>query len=116
MDNTNKTRTAKQNLVGKIYKLLPIYEGKLMYTNERLEESVAYNNFQKNINMLMLYLMGIKCRYGINEYLESIVLTLSGLKTVGIGNHKLVKSTVFACMELAEKMANEYGLFGLDLE
>jgi len=113
MDNVNKNNI-QQGLVGKIYKLLPIYEGKLLDKTELLDRITSYNNFQKNINMVILYLVGIKNRYGDNKYIENIITTLSGLKTIGKDNHSVVRTTIFACVKMAEKMADEYGLRGLD--
>lgn len=114
--NKLNNRNSQQNLVGRIYKLLPIYEGKVLDTDKILDKDIAYNNFQKNINMLMLYLSGIRNRYGNNEYLENIIITLSGLKTVGKDSHSIVKSSVFYCVKTAERMADEYGLRGFDVD
>lgn len=103
-------KTAKQKLIDKVYKLLPIYEGKVFGKEELLPPQEAYKNFQSNITMVLYRILGIIRLTGQQKYLEDVVLTLEGLKNVGLNQHEIVRKSVFACVKFINKLGDEvYG-------
>ena len=102
-------KTPKQKLIDRVYKLLPIYEGKLLGTEERLPEAEAYRNFQTNINMAVNSMLGVVRLTGQKEYIEDVILILMGLKSVGIGNREIVRKSIFKCVKLIERLGDDYG-------
>lgn len=106
-------KTQKQKLIDKIYKLLPIYEGKLIGTDEVIEVEKAYKNFQTNVTMVVNYMLGIVRLNGTNEILETAILSLIGIKTIGPNNkenHDVVQKTIYKCIKNLEKLGdNIYG-------
>ena len=102
-------KTPKQKLIDKVYKLLPIYEGKLLDSTEVIAPEKAYNNFQNNINMIVYHVLGIIRITGQKEYLEDVLLTLEGLKSVGLNNHAIVRKSIFTCVKYIERLGDDYG-------
>jgi len=101
-------KTSKQKLIDKIYKLLPIYEGKIINSDIAIGKDSAYANFQRNINMLILQIFGIIKKTGKKEYLQDIYFILEGLKDVGTDNQIRVRNTIFDCVRLVKKLDDDF--------
>lgn len=97
----------KQNLVNKIYKLLPIYEGKIIEQAgyRYINEDIAYENFKRNLDLAILEFNGIKKIYPSDEKtIDSVLCILYGLKDIGIKNKNNVKNAIFKCIRYIKQM------------
>lgn len=93
----------KQGLINKIYKLLPIYEGKLM-NNEFIEKEIAYKNFKKNLELAIIEFNGIKSICLQSKNIDSILIILYGLREIGIDKVSNVKNAIFKCIRYINKI------------
>ena len=92
------------SLIGDCYKILPLYEGldiltkKVIYSREE-----AYQQYKK-------YLVGFLNEiYGSYYMLDSIYLlklfaNLEGMLTIGLDEHDKLKSLVFKCIGIVNKL------------
>lgn len=94
----------KQNLINKIYKLLPIYEGKLMKNEEFIPKKVAYKNFQRNLDLAIIEFNGISMLCEKSKTIDSIKLILYGLKEIGLDQNTNVKNAIFKCIRYINKL------------
>lgn len=92
------------SLRNRIWKLLPIYEGKDKSGQVVLPFEKAYCNFYKNLEKLILEISGAnEIWYETSEYVELLYL-LTGMKTFLAEDHDRIKSIVVHCADLCEKM------------
>ena len=92
--------------VGKIFKLLPIYEGKDIYGNVVCTPDEAKINFQKQIVLLETELMGLDFS---DSKINDLMLLLSGMKRYDVGQHTEVKCCVIKAINLCKKIISFYG-------
>jgi hypothetical protein len=97
-----------KNLIGNIYKILPIMEGKA--TNKKDIEytpEIAYRNFQTYTSNLLVEMHGnISLFYSVNS-IRIIVILRGILNEIKIDDHKKLKSCVFQCIDLCQKIIGE---------
>lgn len=94
----------KDYLISSIYKLLPIYEGKTMDSDELLPSEVSLSNFHKNVNRLLLNFTGLSREFNNIKQFQDIVLLLNAIKNVDENSKDIVKKTVFFCINLIKKI------------
>ena len=80
-----------EGLVGKIYKLLPMYESKS-------------DTLEKYLNSLLLELAGGKRVFVESKEFLELIMNLEGLLL--IDNHAEFKSHIFKCTNMCTKFAN----------
>jgi len=98
----NKTLDA---LINKIYKLLPIYEGRDRDGYISISAIQAYNNFSKNLKRVILEVSGAEKIWFENSYYTEIYCLLVGLeKEFAENQHSELKSTIMHCIALCKKM------------
>lgn len=95
------------NLRNKIWKLLPIYEGrdkdkKIVYSVDQ-----AYNNFYQSLTRIVTEVLGLKNIYNENPQYAELLYILEGMKTFSEAEHDRVKDVVLYCCNLCEKMKEE---------
>jgi hypothetical protein len=92
----------------KIFKILPIYEGKEYKNQGKIELDIAYNNFNKYLNGLIIELKGTSKRNDLSNYiimlLGDILNILYGIQNIGIDKQILVKQSVFKMMSILNKL------------
>lgn len=92
------------SLIGDSFKLLPIYEGRDIKTNQIIyNENEAYDNYRK---YLINFLNEI---YGSYYMLDSVLLlkllaNLEGMLTIGLKEHSKLKSLVFKCIGIVNRL------------
>ena len=92
------------SLRNRIWKLLPIYEGKDKSGKVVMEFEKAYANFYKNLEKLVVEMSGAnEIWYDNGEYHELLYL-LTGMKTFTAEDHDRIKTIVVHCADLCEKM------------
>ena len=80
----------------KLYKILPLYEGKIKGEEIYLPEDVAFDEYTHYINMLIIEFSGFD-----EEPYDEILHYLKGLKSVGKNvTHEQVRKIVFHCIGL----------------
>ena len=84
----------------KIYKLLPIYEGKIKGSDVKVDKSKAYENFIKNLDILILEVRGILSKIEIASNLPEVYVLLEGLKGVDKDSHDEVRNAILHCTNL----------------
>jgi len=106
--NINLSPTARikylTSLRNRIWKLLPIYEGKDKSGKVVIQFDKAYDNFYKNLEKLVLEMSGAnEIWYDNAEYVELLYL-LTGMKTFLAEDHDRIKYIIVHCADLCEKM------------
>lgn len=105
--NNGKGEINFTKIKGKIFKILPIYEGKQLNNTVVFDKITAEINLNKYLKKLNLELEGLiyqveensKSYYALYD-INNIIL---GLKIVEL-DHDLVKSSVFRCISILEKL------------
>lgn len=86
-------------LVGKVYKLLPIYEGKLVGSTEKtIDPEQAFSNYQRELLLLSTRLLGDYELYN-DPFLLEVISTLKGMAKFEVGQHTDVKVCVFGLIK-----------------
>jgi hypothetical protein len=98
-----------KGLIGNFYKILPLYEGRDLKTKQIVYlPDIAYQNFQNYVSNLLVEVYGSSNLFFVNEYSIKIVSILQGiLHKVEIDKHKKLKTLVFQCVSLCEKIIVE---------
>ncbi len=98
----NKSLTSLRN---KIWKLLPIYEGRDRDGFIAVSSEQAYNNYCKNLQRLVLQVTGAEKIWFENPYYTELTCLLTGLeKNSSIDKHDELKDIITHCTALCEKM------------
>jgi hypothetical protein len=92
------------SLRNRIWKLLPIYEGKNKEGIIILTNSKAYNNYKKNLDKLIIEVWGASEIWFANHNFVQLLCLLQGMKTITEDDHDRLKTTVTHCTDLCEKM------------
>ena len=88
----------------KVYKLLPIYEGKVKDSEVKLTKDIAFGNFIKNLDVLTSEIRGILSKVEIHKNLSEVYIALEGLKGVDNDAHDTVRNVVLHCVNLLNEM------------
>lgn len=91
-------------VINLIFKILPIYEGlakskEIVYSPEQ-----AYMHYQKHLEKVIVEVVGDYYIYDNNEEYLKLLAILEGLKEVCIDEHDKVKSMVFECIKICERI------------
>lgn len=98
----NKSLTSLRN---KIWKLLPIYEGKDRDGKETIPLSQAYENYRKNLSRLIVQVTGAEKIWFEKPYYTELSCLLVGLERNFILNqHDEIKTIIAHCTDLCERM------------
>lgn len=82
----------------KLYKILPLYEGKIKGEELYLPQDVAFDEYMHYIDMLTIEFSGFD-----GEPYDEILHYIKGLKNVGKDvTHEQVRKIVFRCIGLLE--------------
>lgn len=80
----------------KLFKLLPLYEGKQIGTDLFLPADVAFEQYETHLDMEIIEFSGID-----SEPFNEVLHYLKGLKSIGREvTHKQVRSVVLHCVAL----------------
>lgn len=88
----------------KIYKLLPIYEGKVKGSDVKLQKDIAYGNFIKNLDVLTSEIRGVFAEAEIHKNLSEAYVALLGLKGIDGDSHEAVRNVILHCVNLLNEM------------
>ena len=88
----------------KIYKLLPIYEGKVKGSELKVDKNRAYENFMKNLDILIIEIRGILSKIEVTKYLSEAYILLEGLKGVDENSHNEVRNAILHCTNLLKSI------------
>ena len=95
---------ALTSLRNRIWKLLPIYEGKDKQGGVIIPPETAYRNFKKNLQKLTVEVNGANDIFFSSSYFVQLLCLLQGLDSVTIDEHEKVKNIVTHCADLCEKI------------
>lgn len=88
-----------------IFKLLPTYEGKSFQSKEIVySPEQAYMHYQQHLEKVIVEVVGDYYIYDNNEEYLKLLAILEGLKEVYIDEHDKVKSMVFECIKICERI------------
>jgi hypothetical protein len=95
-------------LVGNCFKILPIYEGKDVYSKEvvYLPES-AFSNYQKYVANLIVELCGSDIFFTSVNSVRIVSILRGVLKEVNVNEHQKLKPLVMECIKLCNKIIDE---------
>jgi len=100
----NKFLTSLRN---RIWKLLPIYEGRDKQGGIVIPPDIAYKNFKKNLQKLVIEVYGANDIFFSNTYFVQLLCLLQGLESINIDEHEKVKIVVTHCADICEKIKEE---------
>lgn len=95
------------SLRNRVWKLLPIYEGRDKDKKIVMSADKAYDNFYKNLEKLILEVSGASEIWFENSYYIELLYLLTGMKTFVAEDHARIKSIVTHCTDLCEKIKKE---------
>lgn len=84
----------------KVYKLLPMYEGKVKDSEIKINREIALNNFSKNLDVLTSEMRGIMSKCEFHKKLSEVYFALEGLKGIDNNAHETVRSVILHCVNL----------------
>ena len=87
-------------LRNRIWKLIPIYEGKDKNGTVFCEEKVALYNFKKNLNRICTEISGGKNLNPNNPRYVELLNILEGMRGYDTGMHDEVKDVVYYCCDI----------------
>lgn len=97
-----------KKLPNKIFKILPIYEGKDIYTNNINCDSItAYGNYQSYLDTFTIELSGASNIFPHTSKFIEILALIEGMKTIKEYEHKKVKKIVFKCINKCKLIYKE---------
>lgn len=87
-------------LIGRIYKLLPTFEGlsithEIIYTSE-----VAYKHFQMNLEEVIIEVTGDYYIYNNSPKILELMAYLDGLRDIKPDEHEILRTIIFKCTNL----------------
>lgn len=88
----------------KVYKLLPIYEGRVKDSQDHIDKNKAYENFVKNLDVLTMEIRGILSKIEFHQNLSEVYIALEGLKGISIDSHDIVRNTILHCVNLLKQI------------
>ncbi len=93
-----------KRLSSRVYKILPILEGKDLKGKVVFTPEIAKENFKKHLSKLLLELYGNSSVFFTTECSLEVIGILKGiLMTVSPDNKDIIRTSVFDCMSLLEK-------------
>lgn len=97
------------SLQGGLYKILPIYEGRDLFSkNVVFSQEDAYNHFQQYVSSLLVEIYGNSKLFFETVHAVKIVSILRGiLEEIKIDEHKKLRPLVFQCVNLCKKISDE---------
>lgn len=98
---SNKYMTHLRN---KIWKLLPIYEGKNNKGEIVESREKAYEKFYLSLSRLLVELTGAKNIEVDSGYYVELIYLLEGMKTFSENEHSRVRDIILHCCSLCEKI------------
>lgn len=98
-------------LINQCWKTLPIYEGKGKDGSIVYSKEVAYDNFQKHLDFLIMKLSGASKVWFKNQHYIELLYMLLGMKTVTKDEHAKVKYIVNHCTNLINSMIEEVNTY-----
>lgn len=102
--NDNKFSYLKK-LVGKVYKLLPIYEGKDFYGKIVCSPDEALYNFKKQLILLETEIIGLNLQ---DDKVEELLILIQGMKRYEVGQHTEVKYCTMKALNICKKIIAYY--------
>ena len=100
-DALNDSFSVNYELIGrKVYKLLPIFEGKVRDSEEKVDKDIALSNFFKNLDVLTTEIRGVLSKVVFHQNLSEVYIALEGLKGIDKTEHETVRSVVLHCVNL----------------
>lgn len=105
-DNRSDNFMVNYSLIkNRVYKLLPIYEGKVKGATELIDKDKAFENFLKNLDVITVEIRGILSKIEISKNLSEVYIALEGLKGIDKDSHDIVRAVVLHC----ENLLNDIG-------
>lgn len=101
----DSTNSISKKLIADCFKILGIYEGKdpktkkVIYSNEN-----AYSHFQKYLDTFCMEIWGAYSLYGEDVNFHKLARLLEGLKLIKIEEHDKLRSRVFECIDICNKI------------
>lgn len=87
-----------KKLISKIYKILPLYEGKVENEELYLPQDVAYEQYQDYLGIIIIEFSGME-----GEPFTEILHYLKGLSKQKEITHANVKKVIFHCISLLKE-------------
>lgn len=93
------------SLIGQVYRLMPLYEGKDWKTKEIIYDNAeAFNMFHKYVQNLIVEICGSNKIFIVNIDSIKILSKIRGLQDINEDEHSLLKSNVMTCINLCKKI------------
>lgn len=99
----SKNKDYYNGLGDRCWKLLPIFEGIDTKGVKVFSDAEAIENFEKNLNWLLIEIKGSVVNYGSNNYCEQVINLLTGLQQGDDRSHKTIKNVTLRCFNLCRK-------------
>jgi hypothetical protein len=97
-----------KTLIGRIYGLLPTFEGIDIKSKEIVfEPEESFQMFKSSLENLILEICGSNDIFLVGEKSIRLLSLIRGLQELSINDHSNLRSVVFLCTDLCSKIANQ---------
>lgn len=107
-DMTFENRPYNICLRDRVWKLLPVYEGKDKDGRVICEKEEALKRFKKNLNRVITEINGAESIFSDNNRYIELVNILNGLKFYDSEKHDELKDIIFYCCDILESVGGDY--------
>lgn len=97
-----------KSLIGKCFKVLPLYEGKDMYSKQIIYSSdKAFENYQQYLSNLIIEVSGSEIFFNSVNSIEILNKLNGAFKEIGVDEHFKLKPIIMDCISLCNKVISE---------
>ena len=101
----DSTNSISKKLIADCFKILGIYEGKDPRTKKVVySEDESYENYQKYLDTFCIEVWGAYELYPNDGNFHKLTRVLEGLKLIKIKEHDRLRSKVFECIDICNKI------------
>lgn len=95
-----------ERLTNKLFRLLPIYEGKDKETNLIVYEAeVAHQNFLNNLTAVITEVSGLRDEFK-DSAVDELFYLLKGMEDIKVNQHPVVKTCVFKAINQCKRVGD----------
>ena len=97
-----------KNLVGRIFSLLPSFEGRDVNTKEiTFTPEESYEMFKSALENLIIEICGSNALFLVGEKSIKLLSIIRGLHEIQMNEHRRLKSAIFTCTDLCSKITSQ---------
>ena len=106
-DMTFDKKSYNIRLRDRVWKLLPVYEGKGKSGEIVCSGEEALKRFRQNLNRVITEISGAESIFSDNNRYAELINILNGLKYYGSDKHDELKDVIFYCCDILEDIGGD---------